>query len=157
MSFFRFKSALLLSNTLIRLRLLDVGVGAMVVLVSFPLLRTPILLLSPVLLDTIRLLSRGKKRIPWRTKVILRWHKWPARSACDKRRILMEKSLCLFVRFLQVNCRAASVTTTHAHWIMHYSFVKNECNSHTSKAIHCIEWLTNFLKNCMQNRTKWNK
>lgn len=57
-----------------------------------------------------------------RTKVILLWHKWPARSV-DKRRILMAKSLCLFASLCSF---CVQVEKRNAHWIMQCHFMKNE-------------------------------
>lgn len=89
--------------------------------------------------------------MPWKTKVVLRWHKWPARSVCDKRRILMEKSLSVyllvFFRWDGYNGNSCNK--------------KNSCTRTLNNTFMCHgKWMQlacageGRIFACMQNRTK---
>lgn len=161
LNFFRLKSVLLLSNTLIRYACLTL------VLLSFLFhFHFCALLFLHYIQDfffkknnIIRLLSHGEKKM---SKVILLWHKWPARSVCDKRWILMEKSLCLFVSFLQVNGNNNNNNcekNLHTRTLNNTLACREKCMQLAYWRKH-IAWLVAggmFFSNFMQKHTDWNK
>lgn len=116
LSLFLFMSMLLLSNTLIRCARLDffflpgLSMDSLVFFLALAIILSCWWIVAfPALFLVRHAGSTTTKKCGtnihffacWKTKVISLWHKWPARSV-DRRRILITKSLCLFVSSLQV-------------------------------------------------------